>query len=469
MRNPLRPTKCVLCFCVAAFAASVQPGAAQDTPPAIKVEVRQVLVPVFVTDRKGHHVDGLQASDFHVFEEGVEQQIVSFGTELAPSPFPLSAPPRPAGPSNPPASRQAAESTSSPILRTYLIVVDSLYMSSESAPRVCKSLQKLFEQEEISNSRYALVALGRDLRILRSVTGDPAEILAIAQDKNLTRNLIESDGVSAAEQEAQLKWMLEKHCGHCPCDDPLQVADQRFGASRGCTVELDRIESWTAAAALERTALTRTFLRKLRDAVAQLARQPGKRNLILVSDGFEMRGGAELYSLIAIYTSRPSFVQKNPGDYLGTELEEVARTATSGNVVVYSVDARGLPAPTLGVFDATSDGRRFVRNAGPTTMEYISHRSVLETGREDAMAHLADVTGGIFFHGNSNLTRGMKRAFADGREYYVLAYVPTNRAEDGEFRRIHVEVNKKKLTVRAKEGYWAPGPTTSPALDPSSR
>ena len=44
--------------------------------PAIKVQVQQVLVPVVVTDRKGHFITDLKASDFQVFEDGVEQSRV---------------------------------------------------------------------------------------------------------------------------------------------------------------------------------------------------------------------------------------------------------------------------------------------------------------------------------------------------------------------------------------------------------
>ena len=49
----------------------------------IKVDVRQVLVPVVVTDREGHHVTGLTQADFKVFEDGVEQKIVGFSVESA--------------------------------------------------------------------------------------------------------------------------------------------------------------------------------------------------------------------------------------------------------------------------------------------------------------------------------------------------------------------------------------------------
>ena len=34
--------------------------------PTIRVDVQQVLVPTFVTDKKGHHVSGLRAADFEL-------------------------------------------------------------------------------------------------------------------------------------------------------------------------------------------------------------------------------------------------------------------------------------------------------------------------------------------------------------------------------------------------------------------
>jgi len=51
--------------------------------PIIRLDVQQVLVPVVVTDKKGHHVGGLHASDFHIFEDGVPQEIASFSSDTA--------------------------------------------------------------------------------------------------------------------------------------------------------------------------------------------------------------------------------------------------------------------------------------------------------------------------------------------------------------------------------------------------
>src|SRR5437660_9714965 len=53
---------------------------AQEAAPAsdIRVQASSVVVDVIVTDRKGHSVPGLKASDFSILEDGIPQPIVSF-------------------------------------------------------------------------------------------------------------------------------------------------------------------------------------------------------------------------------------------------------------------------------------------------------------------------------------------------------------------------------------------------------
>jgi Ca-activated chloride channel homolog len=54
-------------------------SAAQDQQaPAIRVEVSRVNVGVIATDKSGNFVEGLKQSDFHVFDNGVEQPISGF-------------------------------------------------------------------------------------------------------------------------------------------------------------------------------------------------------------------------------------------------------------------------------------------------------------------------------------------------------------------------------------------------------
>src|SRR4030088_1349915 len=46
--------------------------------PSFKAQSVNVVVDLIVTDRHGHHVSGLTASDFTIYEDGVAQKIVGF-------------------------------------------------------------------------------------------------------------------------------------------------------------------------------------------------------------------------------------------------------------------------------------------------------------------------------------------------------------------------------------------------------
>jgi VWFA-related protein len=82
---------CVFAFvsCLPLLAQSAAepatPAASATTPPrsqdAFKVSVREVIVPVTVTDIKGRFVSDLDSKDFKVFDEGKEQKIQFFTRE----------------------------------------------------------------------------------------------------------------------------------------------------------------------------------------------------------------------------------------------------------------------------------------------------------------------------------------------------------------------------------------------------
>jgi len=73
------------------------------------------------------------------------------------------------------------------------------------------------------------------------------------------------------------------------------------------------------------------------------------------------------------------------------------------------------------------------------------------------MEQLARAAGGVYFHESADMLKQFRSALAAGREFYVLAYRPKNSAQDGKFRSITVETTDKRLSIRAKSGYWAAG------------
>jgi Ca-activated chloride channel family protein len=70
----------VLSTVAAAAAQNVSPR-----PATFSTSARLVLVPVNVTDHYSKTITGLQAKDFSIFDDQIAQQIVSFGSEDAPS------------------------------------------------------------------------------------------------------------------------------------------------------------------------------------------------------------------------------------------------------------------------------------------------------------------------------------------------------------------------------------------------
>ncbi len=419
-----------------------QSSPAGDQTSTIHVEVNQVLVPVIVADSKGHSVTGLHSSDFKVFEDGVEQKIVSFSTAAEGAdrlfqPEPLADGGVDSG------TVLLGHGGSASADRTYLVVIDVMNSNCGNFAQVRMALKKLFSEENGGKSFYALVTLGAQGSVVQPMTTDPAAVLRALGDKEFSRSVLASEQSNFAMQEQQLVRMLQRYCDKCPC-------------GRGaCEEQLRPIESFAASCSEERVESTRSFLRALRGLAGQLRKAPGRRTLVLISDGFNVQPGRDLFELIGIYIGDPGFVMHDQAPRLDSEMQDLLRVAEANNVVIYSIDSRGIYLTPLGGYDVTSSYSP-TRNTGFVLPEVQRQKELSAAQRGDALKELAEATGGLFFENSNDLLKGMRQAFDDGRSYYLLAYVPSNPAADGKFHEIHVEVDRKNLHLRAKQGYWAP-------------
>jgi len=79
---------------------------------------------------------------------------------------------------------------------------------------------------------------------------------------------------------------------------------------------------------------------------------------------------------------------------------------------------------------------------------------------DKTLIRLAEQTGGraFFPFEASDLASSFQEIARELRSQYSLAYVSSNQAHDGTFRTILVETAEKGMRVRAKAGYYAPGP-----------
>ena len=187
----------------------------------------------------------------------------------------------------------------------------------------------------------------------------------------------------------------------------------------------------------------------------QLGTVSGKRTIVLISDGFTIQPGRDLFELIAIYLRDPEIALQDPIARMDPEMDAVLRLADDRNVVFYTLDSRGVYVVPPGGYDVT--GPPMSSKTAPIVMPEIqSQKTASAVEKDDGLRELAEATGGLFFGNTNNALNGMRHALADGREYYVLAYNSTNQTSDRKYRAIKVQVKGKNLMVRAKSGYWAP-------------
>jgi VWFA-related protein len=421
------------------------PPPAEPQVPTIRVEVKQVLVPVIVTDAKGHSATGLRAADFRIFEDDIEQKIVACSTEAdgADRLFPPAA-----VTSEKPALTIENKSQPSgiPQTRAILIAIDTLNSEFSNFSAVRGALKKMFRDDKTAGSMYALVTLGRNARVVQSWTTDNQALLRALDDKGFNKTILESEQSNLAAQDAQLVRMLEAYCAKNPCpsggNPPLHDPD------------LMAIRSFAATSSELRAIKIKDYLQQLRGMVEQLGRCPGKRTLILFSDGFTVQPGRDLFDLIIAYIGA-SKVFQSPIPRLNSDMQEVLRAAQERDTAFYTIDSRGLYVFPEGE-EVSMGTSRPARKSAQMRPQIQQQKQMIASEKSDGLSELAAQTGGLFYRNDNDMLSGIRQAIQDGKSYYVLSYISSNPLPDGKFRNIKVEVNGKQLIVRSKPGYWAP-------------
>ncbi len=455
MRTPAlrRNTRWALIVVAAALCAAVE-GAAQTEAPVIRANVREVLVPVVVTDHKGHHVDGLREEDFTVLEDGTPQQIVAFrkssdlteselggGTVLETAPV---ANPAPVAP-----PEQALPRS------TYLVLVDLLHSEFADFGQVRRALTKFFAGQAPGDSQFILATMGRGVQVVKDSTRDPSAVVAAVRGESFAGMLGEGESSTVRNDAAQFNRMVQNYCAACDCSSYPAVRDQ----VPACSARKASLQQFLNASSERTWALTENFLATLDRLVTTLGTMPGSRTVLFLSDGWNELPGRDLYTILQAYGPKDQSFQLNPRNSRNRFLA-LLHDAVRNNVKFYSLDSRGVytqaSLASAGDFDA-SQGLNQAR-AGRTSVTPGGEDSMLRAVAEEngqILAQLARATGGLFYHNSNDMERGLRRAFDDGHAYYMLAYTPSNATQDGSYRKITVEVKNPKLTVLAKAGYWA--------------
>jgi len=391
------------------------------------------VVPVVVTDPEGHHMTGLTEGDFQVFEDGVEQKIAAFSSNVVGTAGPTTGANPDRADFGEPSIVASEPQKPAPTRHTFVICLDMMHIAFASFAHVREALLKLFQQEQVGDSKYVLIALGGNLEVIADATSDPARILEAVNGRSFRNLYMRGQNsqsqfeISAYEQELQLA--VQRRC------ENAEACQAQAGAWEHRAEELTKRER----------VRTTEFLAQFRSVVEQLGRDNGRRTMILISDGILLAPGEIPYGLLQAYF--PGYRTTRSLENLHNLMEPVLQLAAKANVSIYTIDSRGL----YGSGEANA-----ARNLAVPVMNEVNREwGSIATDEGLALSEIATATGGRVFQNSNDLLDGLQRAFADGREYYTLAYVSTNEAQDGKFRKIKVKVRDRQAVVNAKLGYWA--------------
>jgi VWFA-related protein len=403
----------------------------QDTPATFKVRVNNVLVRVVVRDAHGKVVSSLKKEDFQLYDGKKLQTITSFATETPSThAVPLTTSPAP-GSSSSEADPAAVKAAALP-QRFVSMVFDDVHMSMEDAVFVRDSATRFFGALAPSD-RVAMYTTSGQLT--QDFTDDHsllAKALLGIVPRPLTTHT-SSDCPDMTYYEADL--ITNKNDLQAlavASDETLQCA---FNGDRTMQAAAQSMAQGAAQRAVsEGDNETEYTYRHLEEIVRRMTSLPGQRILVLVSPGFIL-------------------------STLQYEASQMVDRATRANVVINTIDERGLYAPDLmgDIANPPNDG---IRTAGYKSMYRVSAQGA----QEAVLADLADGTGGTFYHNRNDVDEAMREAGAAPAVSYVLGFSPQNLKFDGRFHTLRVALTtREKFNIQARHGYFAPRSVADPA------
>jgi VWFA-related protein len=161
---------------------------------------------------------------------------------------------------------------------------------------------------------------------------------------------------------------------------------------------------------------------------------PGRKAVVLVSEGF--------------LPPEPN----GPDDRVMRQMNRLTDMALRTGTVIYGLDPRGLVSGGL-----TAEDNIKVGGAKAVEVHGIGRRKFL-LGTQDAMATLAERTGGRAILNSNDVAGGLRRIGDDLRGYYIIGYNPPEGtfAEPGKTPRFHklsLKVRRPGVRVRTREGF----------------
>jgi VWFA-related protein len=364
-------------------------------------------VDVVVTDRNGAHVQGLSASDFQLYDNGVLQPITNFSEYRGAALSEIAS----TAPS--PTTEAAAPEVKRPI--ALLIFVDNLHLQPNTRKRALQAIA----------------------RFLDAHAGDPLRVVAVRF--NGVSRTIPMRG-SAREIAAVIPQLFRDSA-----DELVQVRERRRVMNviddeppQPCDFTLRQVIAYAESMRHE----TLATMDALRATVNSLSGFDGKKVVMFISDGVQQSSGAELFEYWSQKCGGNIGIETMQYD-LNQDFRRAADAANAAGVTFYTIDATGVGSEEMAAVDTAHFGGRRLDMA------------LMRDNRRGMLDYLAEATGGVSIKNENVLDAPLNSLGDDFRDYYSLGYRTPAGAKT---HTIAVHVRREGLRARARQQYVVTSP-----------
>ena len=404
----------------------------------VRITTNLIQVDAVVTDKNGNPVTDLNADEFEIQENGEKQKITNFSyvtvASVAGNPENSAAPvdkfatsgDRNAPP--PPVILRPQE-----VRRTFALVVDDLGLSFDSMTYVRRALHKFVNEQMQPGDLVAVIRTSTSIGALQQFTSDKRQLHTTID---------------------RLRWNPLGRGGISPFA-PIQGddiasetrADMAGGSDPGSTsASLDEFSD---------ELFTVGTLGTLGNILKGLRVMPGRKSVMLFSDGIKIHNSEGM------------------SDYILDDLRRLTDFANRASVVVYTIDARGLPSLELTATDNVGGMQRPIvggnqsrggrgRGGGAGLVTNRMDSSLLKRRTDffesqQGMNYLAEMTGGLAMRNSNDLSGGLKKMLDGEQGYYLLGYQPNAETFDpsrARFNKLTIKVKRSGLKVRYRSGFF---------------
>jgi VWFA-related protein len=418
MKSAAYSTLLMLLFSVSVSAQAPKPDPVDEDASGLEepfidtVNVTVVNVDVFVTTKKGERVRGLTRDDFEIFEDRQPVEITNFyaienhRVAVQDSVIPLPVSLEPVDPRLPPLLPEQQ--------RLHLVIyVDNVNIHPLNRQKGLKVLRSFLRTHVGPRDRMMVVSYDRSLNVRQPFTTDKEKVML---------SLLDLDEVSG-HRTVYIRQRIDVLESIFEADELAEVS----GLARSYA------ESVYSDLGYSLDALKRT--------VDSLAGLPGRKAIVYISDGIEMRAGADIFAALEDQFDDPLSNLSSQSFDASRRFRTITTEATANRIVIYSLDVAGLRS------NAKADVTSYHVEQG--TIIQSTHVANLQ----EPLHFMAKETGGQAIVNTNNLGPMLDRVGEDFSTFYSLGF-NARESGTGRFHDVKVVVKGRKgLKVRHRRGY----------------